>query len=93
MVYNVILKFLYDYFHEQLSHCFSTCYLQYPDAFDDAVLSNIKKWVTEDIPSLATDVISPKKLSSIKVKNTTSFDWEMLKTYSFGLMALALTTG
>jgi hypothetical protein len=77
-----------------LSYFFSACGVQYPDAFDDAVLSNIKKWVTEDTPRLVNDMTRPSKLSSSKAMSAaTTNDWEMLKSYSFGLMALALTTG
>lgn len=65
----------------------------YPDVFEDTVLSNIKQWVIEDTPKPTADIPSPKKSGSSKSRNVTSSDWEVLRTYSLGLLAIALTTG
>ncbi|KAI5077608.1 hypothetical protein GOP47_0007432 [Adiantum capillus-veneris] len=63
----------------------------YPDAFDDSVLSNIKQWVTEETSE--SDSACSTKSGSKKLKSVASRDCVVLKTYSLGLLAIALTTG
>jgi hypothetical protein len=59
---------------------------QFPHVFDDAVLDNIKKWVMDDIAtSGAANESNWKHLG--KNKPT---DVELLRTYSIGLLAIAL---
>ncbi|MCO5586882.1 hypothetical protein L7F22_040827 [Adiantum nelumboides] len=63
----------------------------YPDAFDDSVLSNIKQWVAEENPDF--DRAGLTKAGSNSSKSLACLDWDVLKTYSLGLLAIALTTG
>jgi HIV-1 Vpr-binding protein len=68
-----------------LSFSFCLPFLQppYPHAFEETIVDNIKKWVTED-PE-ASNECEWKYLG--KNKPT---DAEMLRTYAIGLLAMAL---
>lgn len=57
---------------------------QYPHAFEDAIVENIKKWVTED--GGASNECESKHLG----KNNKPTDADMLRTYAIGLLAMAL---
>ncbi|MCO5576212.1 hypothetical protein L7F22_030020 [Adiantum nelumboides] len=65
----------------------------YPDVFEDAVLSNIKQWVIEDAPKATSDGVLSRKPGESKAKGPVSTDLDMLRTYSLGLLGLALTAG
>jgi HIV-1 Vpr-binding protein len=60
---------------------------QYPHAFEDAIVENIKKWVTED--GGASNECESKHLG----KNNKPTDADMLRTYAIGLLAMALCGG
>ncbi|ONM15662.1 DDB1- and CUL4-associated factor homolog 1 [Zea mays] len=58
----------------------------YPHVFEDSIIDNIKKWVTED----------PEASNECKWKylgNNKPTDAEMLRTYGIGLLAMALCSG
>ncbi|PKA64774.1 DDB1- and CUL4-associated factor like 1 [Apostasia shenzhenica] len=61
----------------------------YPHVFDDAVLDNIKSWVMEDSLKDSVDVFNWN--SELGSNKATNFD--MLRTYSTGLLALSLSGG
>ncbi|CAO2044344.1 unnamed protein product [Urochloa humidicola] len=69
-----------------LLSCHSAWTPQYPHAFDDSIIENIKKWVTED--SEASSECEWKYLGGNKPT-----DAEMLRTYAIGLLAMALCSG
>lgn len=56
---------------------------QYPHAFEDSIVENIKKWVTEDFET--SSECEWKYLGRDKPT-----DAEMLRTYAIGLLAMAL---
>ncbi|WVZ87815.1 hypothetical protein U9M48_034392 [Paspalum notatum var. saurae] len=66
-----------------LLSCHSAWTPQYPHAFDDSIIDNIKKWVTEDAE--ASNECEWKYLGTNKPT-----DAEMLTTYAIGLLAMAL---
>lgn len=76
---------LFHPFQTVLSFSFCLPFLQppYPHAFEETIVDNIKKWVTED-PE-ASNECEWKYLG--KNKPT---DAEMLRTYAIGLLAMAL---
>jgi HIV-1 Vpr-binding protein len=67
-----------------LLSCYSAWTPQYPHAFEDAIVENIKKWVTED--GGASNECESKHLG----KNNKPTDADMLRTYAIGLLAMAL---
>ncbi|CAL5070946.1 unnamed protein product [Urochloa decumbens] len=69
-----------------LLSCHSAWTPQYPHAFEDSIIENIKKWVTED--SEASSECDWKYLGRNKPT-----DAEMLRTYAIGLLAMALCSG
>ncbi|XP_006653918.1 DDB1- and CUL4-associated factor homolog 1 [Oryza brachyantha] len=70
-----------------LLSCYSAWTPQYPHAFEDAIIENIKKWVTEDGgPSNECEL---KHLG----RNNKPTDADMLRTYAIGLLAMALCGG
>ncbi|KAG8044044.1 hypothetical protein GUJ93_ZPchr0458g22551 [Zizania palustris] len=60
---------------------------QYPHAFEDATVENIKNWVTEDAG--ASNEFEWKHLG----KDNKPTDADMLQTYAIGLLAMALCSG
>lgn len=56
---------------------------QYPHAFEDSIIENIKKWVTEDF-----EASSECEWKYLGINKPT--DAEMLRTYAIGLLAMAL---
>ncbi|KAJ1273603.1 hypothetical protein BS78_06G294700 [Paspalum vaginatum] len=69
-----------------LLSCHSAWTPQYPHAFEDSIIDNIKKWVTEDAE--ASNECEWKYLGTNKPT-----DSEMLRTYAIGLLAMALCSG
>ncbi|KAF8750614.1 hypothetical protein HU200_012319 [Digitaria exilis] len=69
-----------------LLSCHSAWAPQYPHAFDDSIIENIKKWVTED-----SEVSSECEWKYLGRNKPT--DAEMLRTYAIGLLAMALCSG
>ncbi|KAG2569982.1 hypothetical protein PVAP13_7NG416400 [Panicum virgatum] len=69
-----------------LLSCHSTWTPQYPHAFEDSIIENIKKWVTED-----SEVSSESEWKNLGRNKPT--DAEMLRTYAIGLLAMALCSG
>ncbi|KAG8066834.1 hypothetical protein GUJ93_ZPchr0004g40143 [Zizania palustris] len=60
---------------------------QYPHAFEDAIVENIKNWVTEDAG------VSIECEWEHLGKNDKPTDADMLRTYAIGLLAMALGSG
>ncbi|XP_062227245.1 DDB1- and CUL4-associated factor homolog 1-like isoform X2 [Phragmites australis] len=69
-----------------LLSCHSAWMPQYPHAFEDSIIENIKSWVTEDAG--ASNECEWKYLRRNKPT-----DAEMLRTYAIGLLAMALCSG
>ncbi|KAL6844287.1 hypothetical protein ACP4OV_025960 [Aristida adscensionis] len=69
-----------------LLSCHSAWTPQYPHAFEDSIIENIKTWVTEDAG--VSNECEWKYLGGNKPT-----DAEMLRTYSIGLLAMALCSG
>ncbi|KAG2575925.1 hypothetical protein PVAP13_7KG361500 [Panicum virgatum] len=69
-----------------LLSCHSTWTPQYPHAFEDSIIDNVKKWVTDD--SEASSECEWQYLGRNKPT-----DAEMLRTYAIGLLAMALCSG
>ncbi|KAL6651717.1 hypothetical protein ACP70R_010642 [Stipagrostis hirtigluma subsp. patula] len=69
-----------------LLSCHSAWTPQYPHAFEDSIIENIKTWVTEDAG--ASNECEWKYLGRNKPT-----DAEMLRTYAIGLLAMALCSG
>ncbi|KAG8044033.1 hypothetical protein GUJ93_ZPchr0458g22406 [Zizania palustris] len=67
-----------------LLSCYSAWMPQYPHAFEDATVENIKNWVTEDAG--ASNEFEWKHLG----KDNKPTDADMLQTYAIGLLAMAL---
>lgn len=63
-----------------LTHDAIFLFFQYPHVFDDAVTENFKNWVMEEAVKFPGEDSAKKEAS----------DFEMLKTYSTGLLALSL---
>ncbi|KAK8960180.1 hypothetical protein KSP40_PGU006263 [Platanthera guangdongensis] len=63
--------------------------IRYPLVFDDDVLENLKSWVMEDSLEDSADVSKWKR--DLQKNKPTEF--EMLKTYASGLLALSLAGG
>lgn len=61
--------------------------VQYPHVFEEEVLTNIKRWVIEDT---LKDVAASRASRSKSTKDADAVDREMLRTYSTGLLAVAL---
>lgn len=61
-------------------------FLQYSHVFDDSVLDNFKCWVVEDVLEGSADVCSWKR----ELGKNKPTDFEMLKTYATGLLAMSL---
>lgn len=59
----------------------------YPHVFEEEVLVNIKRWVIEDT---LKDVANSRQSRSKSTKDADAVDREMLRTYSTGLLAVAL---
>lgn len=59
----------------------------YPHVFEEEVLTNIKRWVIEDT---LKDVAASRASRSKSTKDADAVDREMLRTYSTGLLAVAL---
>ncbi|KAF0895598.1 hypothetical protein E2562_013907 [Oryza meyeriana var. granulata] len=70
-----------------LLSCYSAWTPQYPHAFEDAIVENIKKWVTED--GGASNECESKHLG----RDNKPTDAGMLRTYAIGLLAMALCGG
>ncbi|KAL5216739.1 hypothetical protein ABZP36_008140 [Zizania latifolia] len=70
-----------------LLSCYSAWTPQYPHAFEDAIVENIKNWVTEDAG--ASNECEWKHLG----KDNKPTDADMLRTYAIGLLAMALCSG
>lgn len=60
--------------------------LQYSHVFDDSVLDNFKCWVVEDVLEGSADVCNWKR----ELGKNKPTDFEMLKTYATGLLAMSL---
>lgn len=69
-----------------LLSCHSASTPQYPHAFEDSIIENIKKWVTEDF-----EASSECEWKYLGINKPT--DAEMLRTYAIGLLAMALCSG
>ncbi|XP_024402964.1 DDB1- and CUL4-associated factor homolog 1 isoform X1 [Physcomitrium patens] len=59
----------------------------YPHVFEEEVLVNIKRWVTEDSPK---DIANSRASRSKRTKDADAVHREMLRTYSTGLLAVTL---
>lgn len=55
--------------------------------FEEEVLVNIKRWVTEDSPK---DIANSRASRSKRTKDADAVHREMLRTYSTGLLAVTL---
>ncbi|KAK8970638.1 hypothetical protein KSP40_PGU006777 [Platanthera guangdongensis] len=61
----------------------------YPHVFDDTVVDNLKSWVVEDILNGSADVCNWKR----ELGRSKPTDFELLKTYATGLLAMSLAGG
>nr|XP_024375694.1 DDB1- and CUL4-associated factor homolog 1-like isoform X2 [Physcomitrium patens] len=59
----------------------------YPHVFEEEVLASIKRWVVEDTPK---DIANSRASRSKSTKDADAVDREILRTYSTGLLAVAL---
>lgn len=62
-------------------------HMQYPHVFEEEVLASIKRWVVEDTPK---DIANSRASRSKSTKDADAVDREILRTYSTGLLAVAL---
>lgn len=60
--------------------------MQYPHVFEETVLDNLKRWVMDGALRPFTEEHKGKNGSGVRQ----SSDFEMLKTYSTGLLAVCL---
>ncbi|XP_010246916.1 PREDICTED: DDB1- and CUL4-associated factor homolog 1 [Nelumbo nucifera] len=61
----------------------------YPHVFEDSVLENIKHWIMDDMGRVSADECNGKH----GLGRNTPTDFEMLRTYATGLLALSLAGG
>jgi hypothetical protein len=54
---------------------------QFPHAFEDATIANLKNWITEDVEACDWKHIESGKKPT---------DTEMLRTYAVGLLSMAM---